>query len=135
LWGKKKHGYLKFTKNPINSAARRRKEKTTTKKKRTKGFYDDDEFANCLRMRADDTITSAAAAAAAVKKLNNFLVIILWCTRITAGLLGGREGGRDGCLRERLWGRGSLAFPGEGLGNWVASLRSSWIRIYRVLTC
>jgi hypothetical protein len=42
-------------------------------------------------MRADDTITSAAAAA--VKKLNNFFVVILWCTRITAGLLAGREGG------------------------------------------
>jgi hypothetical protein len=39
-------------------------------------------------MRADDTTTSAAA----VKELNNFFVAILWCTRITAGLLGGREG-------------------------------------------
>ncbi len=82
-------------------------------------------------MRADDTIASAAA----VKKVKIFFVVILWCTRISAGLLGGREGGREGCLRERLWGRGSLAFPGEGLGDWVVSLRSSWIRIYRGLTC
>jgi len=130
LWGKKKTWVFEAYFALKIQLQRRRKEKTTTKKKRTKGFYDDDEFANCLRMRADDTITSAA-----VKKLNNFFVIILWCTRITAGLLVGREGGRDGCLRERLWGRGSLAFPGEGLGNWVVSLRSSWIRIYRGLTC
>jgi len=134
LWGRKKTWVFEAYFALKNQLQRRRKEKTTTNKKRTKGFYHDDEFANCLRMRADDTITSAAAVAA-VKKLNNFFVIILWCTRITAGVLGGREGGRDGCLRERLWGRGSLAFPGDGLGNWVVSLRSSWIRTYRGLTC